>query len=154
MNILMKFEVIEKSFDNFDRVLRLLIKLDQYYFPPLSLQVIDLEEYAKKIVLYADIMIASNNNNDIGLIAIYCNDLKSKISFITSIGIDKVYQNHGVASDLLELAIKSAEQKGFQVIKLEVNSKNNNAMKFYKKSGFRQASQNGNIILMVKYLNL
>ena len=64
--------------------------------------------------------------------AIYCNNIESNISFITSIGIDKDYQNSGVGSKLLNLSIENAEQKGFQVIKLEVNSKNNNDMKFYK----------------------
>ena len=142
------YTTINKSLNNFNRVYNLLIKLDNYFHLSFSSQEDNLITYTKKIVLHANITIASNEKVDIGLVAIYCNDDNQIMSYITVIAVDKYYQGQRIGQKLIDTSIKNAKRNGFKVIKLEVNINNIHAIDFYTSHNFKRVFQEKNSLFM------
>ncbi len=119
----------------YQRVFKLLKKIGKYYIPSLESQINSLTDYVKKIVDNSDIFIAVENE-DIGLLAIYCNDYENKKAFITSLGIDISYNGKGIAQALFNLVLNHLKKENISKIELEVNKENFRAIGFYKRNGF------------------
>lgn len=119
------------------------------FIPPLTNRV-NLTEYSNKIYLYAWQVWAIDSNNDklAGFMACYFNDKVNNIGYITTISVKKEYQGKKVGYNLLNTAINYAREKDFKKIKLEVNKKNVNAMKFYYRNGFNIIQENETSFLM------
>ena len=66
------------------RLLPLLKKLDPFFIPTISSR-ISLDAYAEKISNYADIFVAIDLGEDVGICAIYTNAFPD--AFITAIGV-------------------------------------------------------------------
>jgi len=142
----MIFKKIEPN--NFDRVFNLLSKIGNDYIPPLNEQVNNMEIYIQKIVTNADTFIIIDNNCDIGILSIYCNNLLNKKAFITTLGIATNYKGQGIAKKLLLFVIEYVKLNKFEKIALEVNKNNIKAINFYKKSGFSIVTENKNSLFM------
>ena len=64
-----------------------LIDNDKQFMPKLS-NIVDIDEYSKKISNLAEHFILLEDDNDtIGFAAVYCNDLSRKIAYLTYINI-------------------------------------------------------------------
>lgn len=145
--------IIQKiSKNEYSRVFKILLRIGKYYVPPLNIQIKDLAGYVRKIILNADTFIITAQD-DIGLLSIYCNDYISRKAFITSIGIEPNYSGKGIAQKLLQYGITHVKEKGFLVLELEVNRKNDNAINFYKKNAFITCSENSSSLYMSLDLN-
>ncbi|GHT33459.1 hypothetical protein AGMMS49574_19180 [Bacteroidia bacterium] len=121
------------------------------FIPPLDTMVC-IEEYVKKLFDYSVIVEAWHEQKLIGLIAVYCNNQKTKGAYISSVIVSKNYINNGVASSLLSLIIQYVKERGFQYIILEVNKENYPAYQLYLKSGFFKIEEKENTCLMKKLL--
>jgi ribosomal protein S18 acetylase RimI-like enzyme len=130
-----QFERLDKTEAAALRLLRLFMVLDGAYVPPIS-SIVQLSEYTSKLIRLAEIVIARHDVHDIGLVALYANDLVSKCAFISSIGVKPDYQGKRVGLKLLLQAIEIADRKGMERIRLEVDIKNQIAHSFYRKAGF------------------
>jgi ribosomal protein S18 acetylase RimI-like enzyme len=71
--------------------------------------------------------------NRIGLGSAYFERPKASIY---GLGIMPEFQGKGFGKELLMLIIKDLTARGFSTIEIEVESKNENALTLYKKSGF------------------
>jgi ribosomal protein S18 acetylase RimI-like enzyme len=129
------FETLNSSASSYQKILKLVKFLDKAYIPPLS-KTTDLSDYTQKIFNHADIIIARNNKLDLGFIAIYCNDLHSKIAYITSLGVKKDYYRLGIGQALIQQALMLANQKNMATVRLEVTKVNKKAIRLYQKIGF------------------
>ena len=118
-----------------DRVDRLLKKLDLAYTPPLS-TLLDIRDYAAKLVEHATILIADLDGSDIGIAAMYANDLTAKRAFLTTIGVLPDFRGFGIGSRMLEALIEIAQEQGMKTILLEVHPSNTAAMRLYHKYSF------------------
>jgi ribosomal protein S18 acetylase RimI-like enzyme len=126
-----------KEYDK-QNVFELIKKLDQYFVPSLSERV-NLLEYVNKLDQHANMVLAYNENeNLIGVIAFYDNDLKSKIAFISVLGVLPNYQGQGVASMLVNKCIKECRLSAMKKIIVKTEIENSKAMNFYKKIGFNE----------------
>lgn len=130
------------------RVYALLKKIGKYYTPSLDIQIKNMDNYVKKIVIYSDIFIAIDNTHDIGLLSLYCNNYATKKAFISTIGVDANYNGQGIAQNLLDLVIAHVKNQNFLTIELEVNKQNFRAISFYKKNGFVTSKTNSTSIFM------
>lgn len=113
-----------------------IIKKLDHIFPD---SVVNNPNYLKifyNISTYAYFLTMNTSEECIGMLAMYANDQQSKEAYISLIGIENEYQGYHLGEILLELAIIYAKKVGMSSIKLEVNSKNEKAIKFYKKNGF------------------
>lgn len=98
---------------------------------------INIEEYVKKLSLYASVYILKTGAITYGLAAIYMNDEKRKIAYISLIGIARKYQRMNLGTLLIHYCMEKARESGMKTLKLEVDKKNNSAISFYKKEGLK-----------------
>ena len=123
-----------------DEIYELLLFLNNSYIPPLSDQV-DLRNYTKKIHNKAKFYFLEDDKNCVGIIAYY---LSNKKCYITSIGLQSKYHNHGYGSMFFDFFIAKMSEKSISQIKLEVHSENKKALSFYKKYNFKFVKQKKN----------
>jgi ribosomal protein S18 acetylase RimI-like enzyme len=122
----------------------LLLKYDSRFIPSISERKHDLLGYAYKLYKYAHVYTVTEDNNQVGFIAFYANDMVTKTAYIAQIAVDSEKCHRGLGTALVEKCIKISKLKGMLEIALEVNKENRRAIEFYKKIGFvykGQASQ-------------
>ena len=86
----------------------------------------------------------------VGYAAIYTNDTKSQVAYITMIGIVKDKQGMHIGSRLMEKCIETAKSNNMHAIRLEVLNNNIRAISFYKHFGFSyetECSENSSYML-------
>jgi ribosomal protein S18 acetylase RimI-like enzyme len=128
-------EHVKRGQNRFDRIFDLLYRIKDSYVPPLQ-EVVDLEDYCKKISKFADIVIANNGARDIGLLAIYTNGAAGPFAFVSSIGIEPAFMGSGISGQLLNQAKTLTKCKGLPEIRLKVDARNERAIRFYRRHGF------------------
>lgn len=101
------------------------------------LRSINLTEYFLKIDKKCQWIKWYINEELVGVIAYYCNDLVSKIAYITLVLVDAEYRGRGIAKMMLEKLFLDVKLKDFNQCHLEVNSQNFNAYNLYRNLGFR-----------------
>ncbi len=122
--------------NQFERIFNILSKISNYYKPSLLNQIDSLESYVKKLSMNAQTFILVNDDLDIGILSIYCNDHENKIAFISTFGIDKIYNGKGLSKELLNYGLIYIERIGLNKVHLEVSRVNKRAITFYKKNQF------------------
>ncbi len=150
------FSIIELSHNSTSEntLYPLLQKLDQFYIPPISSK-INLEQYSKKLLKNSKVFSVVNNKGEhIGLLAIYVNDVKNQVAYISSLGLLPEYHGSGLSSALINMAFEVAIGNGMRSISLEVDVNNQKAISFYKKHGFNDTNVvKENTLFMIKELN-
>jgi ribosomal protein S18 acetylase RimI-like enzyme len=121
---------------------------DETFFNNLCNRV-NIKVYSKKIKENAVLFEAWNNNHLVGLLAVYFNNIKDKIAYITNVSVSKKYEKNGIASELMKRCIEYGQTLKFRAIKLEVAVDNENAIHFYEKFNFK-CSENKNFFYMMK----
>lgn len=122
--------------NQFERIYSILLRIGDFYNPSLSNQVNSIELYSKKLSINAQTFMASDNEFDIGILSIYCNDYKNKIAYISTFGFDRLYNGKGFSKELLNYGLSYVERIGFSIVRLEVSKMNERAIAFYKKNKF------------------
>jgi len=80
-----------------------------------------------------------HNNKIIGfIIASFINKSFGDYSFIELIGTDKNYQNRSIATSLLNYVKIQSLKKKMTILFANIDSKNHNSIKFFKKNNFKQ----------------
>ena len=133
----------------FDDVLQHLVKCNENFIPALN-EKVDIKAYSQKIAKNSITFEAWINNELLGLIAVYFNDGKKKTAFITNVSTIKKYSGSGIASQLMEMCISYGIQHQFREISLEVFQQNKSAIQLYKKYGFDQTGDKGDLVVMKK----
>lgn len=108
------------------------------FVPSLS-QRVDIDAFAAKIVAHAERFEAWAGDDLAGLVAAYCNDVRTATAFITNVSVAEKWKGSGVASRLLQACIEHARGAGFVRIELDVDSSNAAAIALYRKFGFTVA---------------
>ena len=147
----MNIEHIEMN--QFKRIYSILLNIESYYIPKLSEQVNNIGNYAKKLAINAETFILLDNGKDIGILSVYCNDIKKNIAYITTLGIHGDYNGKGFSNELLNYVLNYIKMIGFHFINLEVNKSNKRAIQFYEKNKFYIIEQKINSNVMQFLLN-
>lgn len=121
-------------------------------FVPLLSGRVEIKDYAQKIANKAMRFEAWSGGTLIGLIAAYCNDLETRIAYVTSVSVLKEWTGKGVAARLVGQCVEHAKVLGMQQITLEVAQANKPAIQLYEKSGFIVSKTNGPFVGMNLYL--
>ena len=93
---------------------------------------------SKEMFKDSNILIVARDTNDsdiVGFCAIVA-DINSSSFICAGLYVEPSNRNHGIASQLLELAKTKCKEEGFDQFSLRVSSKNRPAQKLYKKLGF------------------
>ena len=124
-----------------------LSRCDSNFVPPLSDR-IKLSDYAHKIVSKAVRCEGWATSELVGLVAVYCNDIESKVAYITSVSVLPEWQGVGLASELLGRCLRQVKELGFKSIELEVDKGNGSALRLYKRQGFEIDTVNNGAAIM------
>ncbi len=114
---------------------------------------INIKEYSIKIKENAVTFEAWYNEQLVGLIACYANNIDSGIAFITNVSVLKDFQSKGIAHNLLKNLQSDELIKKFRIVQLLVDVDNYSAISLYKKNGFFLDRKHGNQSFMTYYTN-
>jgi len=120
---------------------------DSTFSPKLSLKV-NIEEYSRKIRARARTFEAWLDDELIGLVAAYMNDLGTRTSFITSVSVAQDFMGRGIASALLDHCLNRSREEGMKAVRLEVSLDSGEAIQMYKKIGFSEIVRKGETVSM------
>jgi ribosomal protein S18 acetylase RimI-like enzyme len=102
----------------------------------------------------AGLFVVKDGDKIVGFMAIdgnwYSKKYNKVVGAIHEIFVDPDYFDKGVGSMLMEKAIEYFKQRNLDLIELWVGDKNEKAMKFYEKFGFRKDGQYNFWVRMVK----
>jgi len=107
---------------------------DQYFKPRLS-SYVDIANYANKLIQHSYRYEIWEGNKLNGLLAVYFNR-QARTTFVSNLSVLPSLQGKKAAKQLMAFLIKSAKEKGFSEIRLNVFLENIKAIAFYKHMSF------------------
>lgn len=113
---------------------RYLKSVDGEFNPRLMELLSDLNLYATKLLTNGIVWVAKVDNKEVGLVALYANDMASKLAFISLVSTKKEYRGHGIARQLLTHCLEYLHTTPMHEVHLESN--NPIAIKLYRSLGF------------------
>lgn len=122
------------------------------FVPPLDTRV-EIREYARKLAAKATTFEAWSGGLLIGLVALYCNDRRGRVAYITSVSVLPDWGGKGIAVCLLTQSVEHARISEMRKISLEVTKENTRAIRTYEKCGFLMPREEASILTMTRYLN-
>lgn len=109
------------------------------------------QEYSQKLANNAEFCVARDENNEIiGVIAFYCNQLP--VAYISHACIDKNHRGKKLIVKMLDCVQQYAQYNNFESLKVEVLNDNYPAIKAYENFGFSFISKASPKSLMHKSL--
>ena len=119
--------------DDVDALIKYLRNIDDDFIPRLSTKIC-FSDFSHKIINLGVVMAEVRNNNIIGIVAFYCNNIVEKQAYVTLCAVDSEYRGRGIAKHLLLNAVEYVRGKKFN--KIGIHSNNPLAIEIYKKIGF------------------
>lgn len=139
-----------KEIENYEeKMLNFLQKADNLFSNPLHNR-INLKDYNKKIIEFADIFVCYDKEEIVGSFVIYTNDNILKISNAVLLVVLGNYQGKGIGEKLFKIGLVFAKNKKMKKMKLDTDNKI--ALKMYLNLKFKIISQEGNRYYLEKNL--
>lgn len=120
---------------------------DADFVPPLSHRV-EINAYARKIASKATRFEAWSGGMLVGLVAMYCNDQKERVAYITSVSILEAWTGQGIGARLMDQCVEHAKASSMRQMRLEVAEANASAIKLYEKIGFVASKVDAPFVMM------
>jgi len=114
---------------------------------------VNIREYSRRIHDKSITFEAWVNNELIGLVAAYFNDMVDHSGYITNVSVTKDYMGLGIASELMKMSVDYAEQHNFKDIRLEIQKNNSSAINLYRKFGFVDCEERDDFLLLKLVVN-
>lgn len=125
--------IINKKCISLSDLIKFVKFVDKDFNPPL-LGRVDIDTWLDKIYDAGSIVLAMVDDDIIGCLLFYANDLVSKIGYISYLAVDSRYRGQGIAKKLLNECIISSSENGMERINVYTN--NPVASKLYQQAGF------------------
>lgn len=113
----------------------LIASLDNDYVPQLS-SIVDLNEYSKKLLENAVVLVATLDGADTGFIAFYAGDKETETAFVSSIGVLPNARGKSIGERLIKESESFCREIGKKTLFLEVSAINSPAIRLYGRMGF------------------
>ena len=141
-------KIIPVKIKDYDEVLKLMVDIQMYHaklHPNIYKDTKDImtKKRFREIVKNKGLLVAVENKIIKGVLGIdIFNETRNfmqprKIMYIHTFVVKEKYRGRGIGTLLLNYAMKIKDEKKIDVISLHVDDKNKNAVKFYKKLGFK-----------------
>ncbi len=111
-------------------------------------QYVDMDTYLAKLGAKAEIVSDSISGRCRGFVAYYCNDIQTKIAYITLVLVDPQDRGLGLGQALTIFVLNIARYRGFKACRLEVNKANQIAYKMYLTQDFYLVEDRGEMYLL------
>jgi ribosomal protein S18 acetylase RimI-like enzyme len=136
-----------KDLATYEDIARHLLQCDAEFVPALSTRV-QIPQYAGKLIAHAARFEAWQEGTLVGLIAAYCDDRQSRRAYISSVSVLAESRRRGLGACLLERCLDYLRGHEFMHVELQVDSKNDNAIRLYERYGFHQSGTDGRTTTM------
>lgn len=127
----------ECKVNNSIEVLKIMEQFDEVFPRKLSTIVPSMKKYAEKVFRNAEVYACKLEEETIGYIVFYCNDLVNQSSYISQLAVKNSYRNCGIGKKLLEICKNESIYNNMKYIRLEVDIINSDALRFYSKNNFK-----------------
>lgn len=104
--------------------------------------------YLDKLAARAEFMVHYDSGNCLGFVAFYCNDLESRVAFITLVLTSDQARGRGVARNLLIATLLTMKNRDFHLCRLEVKKANTSAIGLYQKLNFYPFRENDDSLIL------
>lgn len=131
----MRIETLTYEDISMRRMIALLTSIESDYIPPLS-SLVNISEYAEKLLKGAKVLVAVVGTVDVGAIGFYANNVETRTAFISTIGVLPVERGKNVGTLLIDAAERYCREKRMVNLQLEVSTKNIAALGLYRRLGF------------------
>ncbi|MCC2256272.1 GNAT family N-acetyltransferase [Ruminococcus sp. CLA-AA-H200] len=111
-----------------------------------------IKSLALKFAEYGTFICARKEERIAGFVAFYANDKFKCCGFLSMIIISHQFRGGGIGSSLLRRCSEQCKKSGMTTLRLEVNEKNERAILFYKKNGFKEISKKDTSFFLEKNL--
>ena len=133
---------------SFEDVRSFLLETDNEFPTPLS-ACVDIDVYARKLSEFSDFSLCWDGESIVGMISCYTN--RPPKGYISNVCVKKDYQRKGIFCKLFFLLLDEISSKGIEILRLEVNNNNPNALEIYIHSGFRVIERRDDDKLLLEY---
>jgi ribosomal protein S18 acetylase RimI-like enzyme len=131
------------SESNVSEVIQHFNSLPQYFLNSLT-KLIDLNDYVIKLCLKSERLEIWNGNRLVSLICYYRNFKENEI-FISNVSTIPEHQGEGLAKTLMVYLLSKEENS---IFKLELDTSNHVAARFYKSLGFQELEARNNRVVL------
>lgn len=121
-----------KSLDEIHQIIKM---FDTDFEPSLS-EILNLNNYADKLLQNAVVYTIKENDIFLGFTAFYANDSETHVAYLAQIAVKLEARNRKIGKILLDSCIETSKRHGMNKLKLEVNNCNTVAIKFYEDNSF------------------
>ena len=118
-------------------------------FPHLK-EKVHYSDFSKKLSKNAEVYIAFQNNEPVGITCFYANDNINFCGYITLIGIINSKQKAGFGKNIMDFTFLKMQEKRMKSVKLEVDKDNLNAYGFYEHIGFYKVGETSKTFYLLK----
>lgn len=116
-----------------ESLVEFLTRIDNDFSPSLSSKV-SVSDYVDKISDKAELIIEMSADVIVGLVVIYCNDVDGLTAYIPLVGVAREARGEGIATRMMQHAIKLSKMKGMR--RILIHSNNAIAIGLYQNLGF------------------
>lgn len=113
---------------------------------------VDLGEYIAKIVDRATRVEAWRDGLLVGLVAVYVNDIATRVAYVTHVSVSTSHEGEGIARRLVSETIALAAERGMERLDLEVATGNDRARRLYERLGLHPVGEDGGTTIMSRSL--
>lgn len=128
---------MDKSEVQYQLLLDYLIEVDQLFPVALSDKVV-LGEYAKKLCTKATLCIEKRENQYVGVVAGYTENIENGLAYISLVGVRPQYSGKGIASKLIKEFLDVCRSKHIKKAHVYTDVRNEKAIAMYEKLGFER----------------
>lgn len=134
----MKLIKLDFSDKNISNVAQFMKENSADFNPPFSERV-DIDTYAEKLLLVAEVVVLIDSNFDIGgLISFYANDNVNHESYISYLSVGEKFRQRGFSKKLLDVAISICKENKMSSIEVQTWTDNEKGIKLYQSFGFEK----------------
>ena len=130
-----KEKIPVKRYTDVEKLLAYLYKIDKELPVPLSVRC-DIEEYASKVLKNGVVLGIEEAGELCSASLFYCNDMQSRVAYLTLLGSLSHCSGKGYASILLDASVSYSKDCGMNEFTLDTNITNNKAIGLYSRKGF------------------
>ena len=117
------------------------IKKINYDFPIPVSEKVDLNEYCEKLWEKAELVAEVQDEEILGLVAGYMNDLENGSAYISLVGVSRDFRNQGLGKKLVHQFVLRCREKQIRSVNLYTHKTNQAAIKMYEGLGFEIDSE-------------
>jgi len=133
MNPAIAYVFLNEYHWNKQNIVDFIKKLDHEFVPPLLVRGMNIDHYVEKIFRQGDAALALVQDQLVGLVTFYCNDLESRTAYLSWTGVDPDYRGRGISIRLISKCLEKCRNAGMQRLNVDTWDTHDQMIGIYQK---------------------